>query len=337
MKKNIAIITISLLFISLIYAAVELIIPLPFGNKPIEFEIRKGTPYRLVVESLARNGLIRDKWVFYSLGRITGIDRKIKAGYYPLWGTMSPLQIFNAIRSGKIIEYEITIVPGDSIPEIRDKFAAINTIYADEFRRLSANREFLDNLDVDAPSLEGFLFPDTYHFPKGLETKEVLTIMVDRMREKFDEDMTARMLELNLSENEVLTMASIVEKEAIVDVERPIIAAVYFNRLKKRMPLQADPTCIYGVKSSKETITKKDLLKKTAYNTYFIKGLPPGPIASPGLKSIIATLNPADVPYLYFVSNNDGTHNFTSTLNNHEEAVRAYRNKKKFVSARSAS
>lgn len=337
MKKNVAVIAVSLLFVFLIYSAVELIIPLPFGNKSIEFEIKRGTPFRLVVESLAQKGLIRDKWGFLFLGRITGIDRKIKAGFYPLWGTMNPLQIFNAIRLGKIIEYEITVVPGDSLWEVGDKFSGLKMMDAAEFQRLCTSREFLDALDVDAPSLEGYLFPDTYRFPKGLDVKEVLSIMVDRLREKYDEDIMARMLELGLTEREVLTVASIVEKEAIIDVERPIIAAVYLNRLKKKMLLQADPTAIYGVKSAKERITKNDLLKKTSYNTYFIRGLPPGPIASPGLRSIIATLNPADVPYLYFVSNNDGTHNFSSTLNSHEAAVRAYRDKRKNASSKGSS
>jgi UPF0755 protein len=124
-------------------------------------------------------------------------------------------------------------------------------------------------------------------------------------------------------------MASIIEKEAVADDERPLIAAVYFNRLKKNMPLQADPTAIYGIKAAREKITRNDLFTKTPYNTYVIKGLPPGPIASPGLKSIIAALHPADVPYLYFVSNNDGTHNFSETLSQHAEAVRAYRDKKR--------
>ncbi|HYA32215.1 MAG TPA: endolytic transglycosylase MltG, partial [Thermodesulfovibrionales bacterium] len=150
-----------------------------------------------------------------------------------------------------------------------------------------------------------------------------------RLREKYDDDMTARTLEMDISEREVLTMASIVEKEAITDHERPVIAAVYYNRLRRNMPLQADPTAVYGVKGSSEKITRDDLLRRTPYNTYMIKGLPPGPIASPGLKSIQAALNPADVPFLYFVSNNDGTHKFSVTLSNHEEAVKEYRNKKK--------
>jgi UPF0755 protein len=329
MKKNYVAIAASLVLIFLIYSAVELIIPLPFGNKPIEFEIKRGATFRQVVNALSERGLVRDRWVIHIFGRVTGVDRKIKAGYYPLWGTMSPLQIFNAIRLGKIIEYEITVVPGDSLREVGEKLSSQAGIDPAEFQKISTDKDFLDALDVDAPSLEGYLFPDTYRFPKGLEVREVLSLMVDKLREKFTDEMTARALQLDISERDVLTMASIVEKEAITDDERPVIAAVYYNRLKRKMPLQADPTTIYGVKASREKITRDDLLRKTPYNTYVINGLPPGPIASPGLKSIQAALNPADVPYLYFVSNNDGTHSFSVTLSNHEEAVRAYRDKKR--------
>ncbi len=180
MKKNALLIASSLSLIFIIYAGLELIVPLPFGNRSIEFEIKRGASFRQAVEDLAQKGMVRDKRVFLVLGRITGIDRKIKAGYYPLWGSMSPLQIFNAIRRGKIIEFEITIVPGDSLGEIEEKFSALWMINEAEFQKLCADREFLASLEVDAPSLEGFLFPDTYRFPKGLEIKEVLTIKTSR-------------------------------------------------------------------------------------------------------------------------------------------------------------
>ncbi|HXX58262.1 MAG TPA: endolytic transglycosylase MltG [Thermodesulfovibrionales bacterium] len=328
MKRNIIIMAASLLVVFLVYSALQLVMPLPFGNQSMEFEIKRGSSFKEIVEGLSEKGILRDKWVFLLLGRVTGADRKIKAGFYPLWGSMSPLQIFNAIRKGKIIEYEITVIPGDSLWEIGEKFSSVIGTEPAEFQKLCTDREFLEAFDVDAPSLEGYLFPDTYRFPKGLDAKDVLILMLNRMRDQFDEEMMMRQMELNVSEKEVLTMASIVEKEAISEGERTVIAGVYYNRLKKHMLLQADPTAIYGVKSSKERITKADLLKKTAYNTYFIKGLPPGPIASPGLKSIRAALNPSDVPYLYFVSNQDGTHTFSVTLGEHAEAVKAYREKR---------
>ncbi len=337
MKKNYLVIATCLLVIFLVYSAVELLIPLPFGNKPMEFEIKRGATFRQVVNDLSERGFVRDRWVIHILGRLTGADRRIKAGFYSLWGTMTPWQIFAAIRQGKIIEYEITVVPGDSLREIEKKFFSQAGTAPAEFQKITTDRDFLDALDVDAPSLEGYLFPDTYRFPKGLELRDALSIMVDRLREKFSDDMAARALELDISERDVLTMASIVEREAITDDERPVIAAVYYNRLRRDMPLQADPTAIYGVKDYREKILRDDLIRKTPYNTYVIKGLPPGPIASPGLRSIQAALNPADVPYLYFVSNNDGTHRFSVTLSNHEDAVRAYRDKKRSASSKGSS
>ncbi|HXX53820.1 MAG TPA: endolytic transglycosylase MltG, partial [Thermodesulfovibrionales bacterium] len=171
MKRSVIIIAVAFLFVLIVYTAVELLVPLPFGNKPMEFEIKRGATFRQVVDALAQEDLVRDKWIIFLLGRITGIDRKIKAGYYSLWGTMSPLEIFNAIRLGKIIEYEITVVPGDSLREVGEKFSTLSIIDGEDFMRLCTNREFLDSLDVDAPSLEGYLFPETYRFPKGLEIK----------------------------------------------------------------------------------------------------------------------------------------------------------------------
>lgn len=329
MKKKQILTAFALSAAFLVYMAARLLTPLPYGNNSMEFKIDKGMTYRQVVDALAQKKLIRDRWVFMFLGRLNNITNKVKAGYYPIWGNMSPWQIFKALKRGEIVEYEITVVPGDSLMEIADKFSALGIITNDTFNKLCANRDLLDSLDIDAPSLEGYLFPETYKFPKGLEAEDILSNMVYKLREKYNTEMFDRTYALKLNERDVLTMASIVEKEAVVDSERPIIAGVYYNRLKKKMPLQADPTAIYGIKSSREKIIKQDLMRKTRYNTYTISGLPPGPIASPGIKSIIAALYPEDVPYLYFVSNNDGTHNFSTTLNSHTEAVRAYREKKK--------
>lgn len=329
MRKNLLIIITGIILIFALYVIAELIIPLPFGNKAIEFEVKRGQTFREVINSLSEMGMIRDRNIFLAIGRLTGLDRKIKAGYYPLWGNMTPLQILTALRKGKIIEYEITIVPGDSLIEIGEKFSALGIIDTEQFERLSRDRGLLTSLDIDAPSLEGYLYPDTYRFPKGLDIGEIIGLMVGRLREKFNDEMLSRAFDLGMSEREVLTLASIIEKEAVRDEERSVISAVYHNRLRRHMPLQADPTSIYGIKSSREPITKKDLQRRTPYNTYLIKGLPPGPIASPGLKSIMAVLYPEDVPYLYFVSNNDGTHIFSVTLSEHEKAVRLYREKKK--------
>jgi UPF0755 protein len=325
MLKSVMTMLISVLLLAFAYSAYEMFVPVQNANKNNEIVIPMGATYRQVADILWNEKLIRDKKVFLLLGRLTGADRKIRAGYYSIWSNMSPLDIFKVIRKGHIIEYEIRILEGDSLLDMADAFSKAGIATAEDFMKLSKDSSFLSSYEIESPSMEGYLFPDTYMIPKGVSAEEAVGSMIDKMREKFNEKIIARMAELGMSENEVLTLASIIEKEAVIDSERPMISAVYHNRLRKNMPLQADPTSIYGIKSSKEKITKKDLQRKTPYNTYMLKGLPPGPIASPGLKSIIAALYPADVPYLYFVASDDRTHHFSTTIGEHEKAVRVYR------------
>jgi UPF0755 protein len=328
MRRDINIILVSVIILCAIYVVADFFIHLPIGNKSIEIEIPKGTNFRQAIEILSKEGLLRDKNLFIFIGRISGLDRKIKSGYYSIHGSVSPFDIFRMLKNGQIIEYEITIVEGDSLREIEEKLSEKNIIDKDGFRKLSSDEEFLALHKIDSPTFEGYLFPDTYKVPKGMDSQDAIGMMVIRMREKYSGELRVRTSELGLSEREVLTLASIIEKEAITPKERPLISAVYHNRLKKGIPLQADPTSVYGIKTSGEKITAKDIRKKTPYNTYVIKGLPPGPIASPGINSIIAALYPAKVPYMFFVSNNDGTHSFSVTPGEHQAAVELYRKKK---------
>jgi len=308
--------------------AIEFLIPLPIGNKNIEIEIPKGATFRQAVEIFSKERLIRDKILFLFIGRISGIDRKIRAGYYSIYGSMSPLDILKMLKKGQIIEYEITVLEGDSLREVAEKLSEKGIINIENFIQLSSDEDFLASYEIDAPTFEGYLFPDTYKIPKGMDPEDAIGMMINKMREKYSGELMVRASKLGLSEREVLTLASIIEKEAATDDERYLISAVYHNRLRKGIPLQADPTAIYGIKSFREKITAKDLQRKTPYNTYIIKGLPPGPIASPGIKSINAALYPADVPYIYFVSNNDGSHLFSVTAEEHQAAVKSYREKK---------
>ncbi len=235
---------------------------------------------------------------------------------------MSPIQVLRKLKSGRIIEYEITIFEGDSLLEIGKKFAYNKIMPQEVFNSLAKDKGFLHSLNIDAPSIEGYLFPQTYKFAKGAKPTAVLKLMVNKMRDEFNNELKERAEEIGWSENQVLTLASIIEREAKTDEERPLISAVYHNTIKKGMPLQADPTAIYGIKSNRHKITRNDLKKKTDYNTYVIKGLPLGSIASPGIKSIQAALYPAKVPYLYFVSKNDGTHHFSKILSEHNAAIK---------------
>ncbi len=328
MRKNVTILLLGGILSLFFYVGIQLLTPLPISNRNVEVYVPKGATFRQVVDLFAREGVVRDRNLFLFIARITGIDRKIKAGYYSIYKSMNSLDLLKVLRKGQIIEYEITVIEGDSLPEIADKLSERGIVTKEKFFQLASDRDFLSSYDIEAPSLEGYLFPDTYNIPKGMDPGEAVGMMINNLRKKFSFEMIERTEELGLSEREVLTLASIIEKEAATDEERPLISAVYHNRLKKRIPLQADPTSIYGVKSSREKITSQDLRRKTPYNTYVIKGLPPGPIASASIKSIIAALNPANVSYIYFVSNNDGTHLFSVTAEEHAAAVRAYREKK---------
>lgn len=328
MKRNITFAVAGIILLCWLYIIVELFTPLPASNKPREIEIPKGATFNKTIEIFSKENLIRNKSLFLFIGRITGLDRKIRAGYYPIHRPMSQFDVFRMLKKGQIIEYRITILEGDSLRETAEKLSEKGITDIESFMRLASNKDFLSLHKIDAPTLEGYLFPDTYKIPKGMPLEDVVGMMISRMRQKYSGELVRRASELGLSEREVLTLASIIEKEATVDIEKPLISAVYHNRLKKGIPLQADPTSIYGVKRFGEKITEKDLKRRTPYNTYIIKGLPPGPIASPGIKSIIAALYPADVPYMYFVSNNDGTHTFSTTLKEHLLAVKSSRERK---------
>ena len=331
MKKNIFIIVASILLMVFFYIAFELFVPAQSGSGNTEIKISHGATFRQAAEILFDRKLIRDKNIFLLIGRLTGADRKTRAGFYSIWNNMSPFDIFKIIRRGQIIEYEIKILEGDSLLEISEQFEKTGIIKKEEFLKLAKSPDFLDSYEIETESIEGYIFPDTYKIPKGVPPENAIGGMIDRMREKFSFEMLTRMEDIGMMENEVLTLASIIEKEAVVDSERPLISAVYHNRLKKKMQLQADPTAIYGIKSSREKISREDLLRKSPYNTYQITGLPPGPIASPSLKSIMAALNPADVPYIYFVAQDDRTHKFSSTAEEHLQAVKLYRQRKQEI------
>lgn len=293
-----------------------------------EVYIPKGASFSYIAKVFKEKGIIGNETVFIVIGRIYGIERKARAGYYLFKKEMTVLDVIKKLLEGKIIEYTITIIEGDSLYEIASKLATINPEFQTQLFKLAYDKDFLRSLNIDAPSLEGYLFPDTYNIPKGLEIEEIVRLMVKRFWEIYDSSLIEKTKKIGWTINQVVTLASIIEKEAKLDEEKPLISAVYHNRLKIGMPLQADPTAIYGIKRYKEGVTKKDLKNKSPYNTYLIKGLPPGPIASPGLKSILAALSPAKVPYLYFVARGDGSHEFSVDYKRHVAIINKLRGNK---------
>lgn len=328
MVKNAVFILISIVVLVLSYSTLQMAVPKANIYPPIEVKVEKGMSFTQAVDLLKEQGLISDRALFIALGRLSGLHRRLTPGYYMFFGKMSPWDVFKSLRHGLIISWEVTVVEGDTLSDISNTLAEKGIMSEEKFDSLATDHSFLASLDIDAPSLEGYLYPDTYRIPKGAKPEEVLEMMVKRLREVYDSRLMKRTHELGLDELSVLTLASIIEKEAVIDRERPIISAVYHNRLQKGMPLQADPTAIYGIKPQSAGITGRDIRRRSKYNTYYIKGLPPGPIASPGVKSIRAALYPADVPYLFFVSKNDGTHAFSVTLEEHREAVETYKSLK---------
>lgn len=294
-----------------------------------QFSISQGEGFNRLAHRLNANGMISSPLRFKLLARIKGEDKKLKAGEYRLATDMSPIQILDVLVNGRQHLYRITIPEGFNMHQIADEIDRLNLADGGLFLALATSGELAGKLNIASPTLEGYLFPDTYYFPKEVAPEAIATKMVAQFKENFTNEWKQRALELNLSVHEVVTIASIIEKETGDPSERPIIASVFHNRLKRKMRLESDPTVIYGIKDFNGNLTRKDLRTHTSYNTYVIKGLPPGPIANPGAAAMEAALYPADTGYLFFVSKKDGTHYFSATIKEHNQAVYKYQLRRK--------
>jgi len=285
--------------------------------------IREGMSLKEVAGTLKSKGIIINKDLFILWTRLLGNSRKIKAGEYLLNSGMTPARIIEILTKGIIITYTVTVPEGFSIEQIGNILDESGLADKNSFISLAHEPGVIKKYGISGPSLEGFLYPDTYEFGKSLPPLLIIDVMVKRFREIIGPYMK-RIEELGMKVEEVITLASIVEKEAGNAEEMPLIASVFLNRLKKGMRMESDPTVIYGMNNFTGNLTRKDLLESTPYNTYVIRGLPPGPISNPGLASIKAVLYPAETDYLYFVSKNDGTHYFSVSIEEHNRAVWTY-------------
>ncbi|MDP2105327.1 MAG: endolytic transglycosylase MltG, partial [Desulfobulbaceae bacterium] len=277
---------------------------------------------------LEENGVIRQDRRFFYLARFFQLSQHLKAGEYLFLPGQTPHEVLRMLRDGATMVWPVTIPEGSSIYQVADILAAGKWGTREEVLRLVRDQEVLARYGIAAGSLEGYLFPDTFHLIRGQGLAEIIGLMVERGRRVREELGDLRQNELGLSPHEVLTLASIVEKETAVPEERPLIARVFINRLRQNMRLQTDPTVIYGIENFNGNITKSDLQRPTPYNTYVINGLPPGPIANPGRAAIEAVLKPTSSSCLYFVSKNDGSHHFSRTLEEHNRAVARYQRRK---------
>lgn len=290
-----------------------------------EFNVPEGVTLRWIANNLEKEGFIRSSTLFLIAGKFMVSEKEIMAGEYVFPPNINLFDILLFFKYGKVNYRKIMVQPGFDINRIAELLESEGLVDAQKFKELTRDRELIDLLGINVTNLEGFLYPDTYYFFKGSSPKKMVKKMVLRFKNAFTPDLADKASKLKMSEKDIITLASLIEKEAVAEGDRPLISAVFYNRLKRNMPLQSDPTVIYALGSRYDgDIKKKDLSLKSSYNTYVTRGLPPGPIGSPGIESIRAALYPANVNYLYFVSKNDGTHQFSKTLEEHNRAVAVY-------------
>jgi UPF0755 protein len=287
------------------------------------FEVVPGMTLKRVSQELSRQNLIRSASAFQAIALIQDKQKLIMIGEYNVSPSMLPVDILQRITSGKTVLHPVTIPEGYRITEIADLLHKQNLADKENFLQQTKNMELVTGVSAD--SLEGYLFPETYHFGKFTSEETIVKKMVATFKERaLKQKFLKRAKEIGFSYHEIITLASLIEKETGKDSERKQISSVFHNRLKKNMRLQTDPTVIYAIENFDGNIRKRDLKIDSPYNTYRYKGLPPGPIASPGLKAIVAALYPAKTANLYFVSRQDGSHQFSTTLNEHNRAVQKY-------------
>jgi len=270
---------------------------------------------------LQEMGLVSSGAKFRWLIRFKGAARRIKAGEYQLSTGLRPGELLDKLVRGEVLLHQITFPEGYTLKQMAALLEARGLASTGKFMTAATDPAFVNGLSIPASSLEGYLFPDTYKFARNLSVESILRSFVTRFNQHFGPAQEERARQLGFTRHQVVILASVVEKETAVPVERPLIAGVFLNRLKKRIRLQSDPTVIYGLNEFDGNLTRAHLSTDTPYNTYTRRGLPAGPICNPGAESIQAVLNPATTPYLYFVAKKDGTHHFSTSLAEHNSAV----------------
>lgn len=297
--------------------------------RTVEIKVTPGESFSSVMHKLKDKNVISNEKLFSLWARLWAVDKKVHWGVYRFKLPLPPRQVLHRMVLGKILLHRITIPEGLTVKEIGRLLENGKMTSKGRFFAEATNADLLSFLDLQGKGVEGYLFPDTYYFAPFSKAEDMISAMVEQFRKRFSPTMARRAKELGLSVHEVVTLASLIEKESGMDLERPLVSAVFHNRLKSKMPLQSDPTVIYGLKHFSGTLTRKDLQSPSPYNTYHVQGLPPGPICNPGLSSLMAALYPALVPYLYFVSKNDGSHAFSVSLDDHNRAVRIYQRRRR--------
>jgi UPF0755 protein len=309
------------------WTSVQLDEPHSGFDEEVFVDVRPGTGIATIGRQLMANGVVADDWSFRLAARLAGADRRLQAGEYRFSDPASPRAVVERLVAGDIYTRPVTFREGLTLNEIGEVFEREGLGSRDAFLEAAGNTALAARWDPDAPSLEGYLFPDTYALPRRISAEATVRAMITGFWRAFDDDLTRAAVGRGLTVREVVTLASLIEKETAAAEERALVSAVYHNRLRIGMLLQCDPTVIYALILDGRwngNLRRVDLQFDSPYNTYRYPGLPPGPIAAPGRAALVAALNPADVPYLYFVSRNDGTHAFASSLAEHNRNVQQW-------------
>ncbi len=316
-----------LLFLFITWFSLEFYRPMKTPPNTIVFEVEKGQTAKEIALNLKKNEIIKKTWPFLVGYRVFFSAQSLKAGEYAIAIPDSPKNILQVLSEGSVYLHSITIPEGLIIQEIAGLLDSAGFSAKQDFLQDVEETSLISSLDKDAPNLEGYLFPETYRFAKGTPSEEIVAAMVFQFTKVFAQKWIERPAELGMSIRDIVTLASLIEKETSLRKEKKIVSAVFHNRLKIGMKLDCDPTIIYVLKLEgrfKDRLRTRDLKYDSPFNTYLYAGLPPGPIANPGRDSLEAALYPADEKFLYFVSKNDGSHHFSQTFREHQNAVNKY-------------
>lgn len=316
-----------LLLLFITWFSLEFYRPMETPPNTIVFEVEKGQTAKEIALNLKKNGIIKKTWPFLAGYRVFFSAQSLKAGEYAIAIPDSPKNILQVLSEGSVYLHSITIPEGLIIQEIAGLLDSDGFAAKQDFLQDVAETSLISSLDKDALNLEGYLFPETYRFSKGTSSEEIVAAMVFQFTKVLNQEWIERAAELGMSIRDIVTLASLIEKETSLRKEKKIISAVFHNRLRIGMKLDCDPTIIYVLKLEgrfKDRLRTRDLKYDSPFNTYLYSGLPPGPIANPGRGSLEAALYPTDEKFLYFVSKNDGSHHFSQTFREHQNAVNKY-------------
>lgn len=309
-----------LLIIAIVTVHFALSRPVGDGKRVYALTVPRGAGFNQIVGELKRQRLVRSSLHVRIVARIYGLDRKMQAGDYLVTDAMKPIDILDKMASGVTDARKFTLPEGYSIYQAAEMLEKQGIFEKSRFLEACRDHKLILSMGIPATTVEGYLFPGTYLVGFKMDERGFVTEMMREFRHRTGA-LEKQLSDSGFTMHQVVTLASMIEKEAVLSEEKPLISSVFRNRLKIGMPLQSDPTAIYGVRAFGGTVTKRDIKRKSPYNTYVVRGLPAGPIGSPGIDAIQSVLRPAKTDFLYFVSRKDGTHQFSRTLQEHNRGV----------------